>query len=205
MAALSVRNAKPHLPAELPKTLKDNLASTMLCFAACPTTKATHTHTNKRSALLLLLLTSGAASRPLCKWQASCCSVISCPPQDHPKHTDTPSPSQISLERGVLPGFKLYYWRSTRNNRAFASMVGGLASGPLAEAPPDWDRMWYQVENSAALSSRCNAKAFFLLILGIFLVTALVHVLAFYGNSAGRTEEERVIKEITCPPVVGCQ
>ena len=39
-------SAKPHLPAELPRTLKDDLPSTLLCFTVRPTTEITHTHTH---------------------------------------------------------------------------------------------------------------------------------------------------------------
>lgn len=52
------------------------------------------------------------------------------------KHADTPSPSQISLKHGDLPGFKLYYWKSTTNNTAFASMVGLASDSPL------WSTTW---------------------------------------------------------------
>lgn len=87
--------------------------------------------------LPLLLSTSGAMNRPLLqKWQVLRCSVNSCRLQDHPKHLETPSLSQISLKHGVLPGFKLYYWHTTMNNRASASMVG------LASDSPRWSTTW---------------------------------------------------------------
>lgn len=37
-------DAKPHLPAELPRTLRDSLPSTLLCFTVCPVTKTTNTN-----------------------------------------------------------------------------------------------------------------------------------------------------------------
>lgn len=70
------------------------------------------------------------------KRQVLWCSVISCPLQDHPKHLDAPSLSLISLTHGVAPGFKLYYWHRTMNNRASGSMVG------LASDSPCWSTTW---------------------------------------------------------------
>ncbi len=61
-------------------------------------------------------------------WFHACCWII--------RNPQTHLLSQISLKHGVLPGFKLYYWQSTRNNRAFASMVG------LASDSPCWSTTW---------------------------------------------------------------
>ncbi len=114
--------------------ISERLSSQAPCrVSQCvPWLKSTCTHANTR---LLLLPTSVAVNRPLCKFWVSWHSGISCRPLDHPKHTDTPSVTDFT-QTWNLARIKVYYQQSTRNNRAFASMVG------LASDSPRWSTTW---------------------------------------------------------------
>lgn len=56
-------SAKPHLPAELPRTLKVHFPSTTLCFTVCPATKTANSKAHKHTHIL-----TTAAPNIWCWW-----------------------------------------------------------------------------------------------------------------------------------------
>lgn len=185
-------SAKPHLPAELPRTLKGSLPSTLLCFAVRLFTKATdtktheHTHTHKHTHkhLPLLLPASGAVNRPLCKWRVSWSSVISCPLLDHPTRTRHTF-SVIDFTRTwSLSRFQIVLLAEHKEQQSFC------INGRISLRFPS---LKHHLTGNGCDTRQRTVQLYpplvmlrpFQLILGIFLVIALVYELALYGTSAG--------------------
>lgn len=85
-----------------------------------------------------------------------------------------------------MPGLKLYYWQSGRNNRGFCINGGISLRFPSLQQHLNGGLDVIAGKEQHSFILLLVMQRPFLLILGILLVIALVQRLAFYSTSEGR-------------------
>lgn len=171
-------DAKAHLPAELPRSLRDSPLSTLLLFTVCPVTKTSNPNKQALTTAAPNICYSEQAPQHTTGLVVLCGLTLSSgSSQPTTKHTFTVTDITQPWTHARI-GIVLL----AQHKEQWSICINGWISlrFPLASASFDWGWLWNQKEKREALFS--SADVFFSV---IFTDIVFVYGLTFYGASAG--------------------